>query len=72
MTHEQAERLLSALEAIAGHYGGIHAHPSENWCEGANLTKGRAGERCLRDAVADGLCKPHWRVAHGAVAGKTD
>ena len=64
MTQEQAERLISALGTIAGHYASIHAHPSENWCEGINLTK-REGERCLRDAVADGLCKHHWRYANG-------
>ena len=37
-------------------------HPSEGWCTGTT----KNGERCLNNAVADGLCKMHWRmVARG-------
>ena len=35
-------------------------HPAKGRC--AATTKN--GSRCLKDAVADGLCKLHWRMAY--------
>ena len=34
-------------------------HPSEGWCAGTT----KNGERCLNNAVTDGLCKMHWRMS---------
>ena len=34
-------------------------HPSEGWYAGTT----KNGERCLNNAVADGLCKMHWRMS---------
>ena len=31
--------------------------PAANWCEGETTE----GQRCLKDAVVDGLCVTHWR-----------
>lgn len=35
-------------------------HPSTGWC--AATTK--SGNRCLNNAVTDGLCTRHWRMAY--------
>ena len=50
------ERIAVALERRTRERG----HPRDNWCE-AMTSK---GDRCLKDAEADGLCTMHWRMKH--------
>ena len=58
------DRLVAAIESQTE----PKRHPSEAWCTATT----KEGKRCIRDAVADDLCKSHWRQANNGAAAKDE